>query len=703
MTPARQAVWPLALAATTLLAGLGPLAAQEGPPPPMAERPISFPEFQDTTLANGLRLVVLPYGTQPVFSARLYVPGGSSHSPASQAGLASLTATVLTRGTSSLDAEEISAVIEGVGGSLSASAGQDFLTVSVSGLSEHLSPSLELLSDVVLNATFPEAEVELARRQALSSLQAAQGQPQNIASRHFARLVYGDHPYGTSATPSTVSALERDDLVAHRDQVLQPDGALLLVAGQVDPDVVLRQVEAQLGEWGAGSPQPVEFPEVVPPEETRVTLVHRPGSVQSVLLVGHGGLVPGHPDHHAVLVMNRVLGGGADARLFQILREERGWTYGAYSSVNRPADRGTFLAQAEVRTEVTDSATVELVRQIRRIRDERVPDEELEAARNFLAGSFPLRIETADQVAGRLAPSLLLGLPVEDVTDHPSRIRAVSAEDVQRVARDHLAPDRAVIVVVGDAGEVLESLEAHWPVDVVDLDGQPLDRAELLAEDLPLELDGTRLVPATWQYDLVVQDQVMGSADYRLRADGEDWVSTYRLRGATGEQEAELRFRRADLAPVSLRQDAGEGAMAIRARLEVDDGRLRGRVELPPQVGTSRDWDEPLEPGVLLPEMETYALAVSDLAEGTRIVLRQINLLSGETVRLEASVTGTDTLEVGGTSHETWVVEVMGGDTPVVLHLRRDAPHILVRQEFPGQPVRLDLTSWEADPADPVP
>lgn len=228
-----------------LLAGIagsvfipGGLAAQDAPPfpteppPPMEERPIAFPPYEETRLGNGLRVVALPYGTQPVMSARLYLPGGNSADPPELEGLAELTATVLTRGTESRSAEAISARIEGVGGSLSATAGSDFLTVSVTTLADDAETGFELLGDVLLRATFPPDEVELARTQFLSGLQAQQGQPQTIARRHLAELLFGEsHPYGVDATPASVRALSREAVLDYRERVIRPEGALLLVAG----------------------------------------------------------------------------------------------------------------------------------------------------------------------------------------------------------------------------------------------------------------------------------------------------------------------------------------------------------------------------------------------------------------------------------------------------------------------------------------
>lgn len=664
------------------------------PPPPMEARSIEFPPFQEFTLDNGLQVVILSYGSQPVMSARLYAPGGSSLEPRDRAGLAGLAAEVLTRGTETRSATEISEAIEGVGGSLGASGGQDWLTVSASVLTEHAATAFELLGDVVRHATFPEEEVELARRRTLSSLQASLGQPQAIAQRHFSALVYGaEHPYGVSPTPRTVEAITRDDLLSFRDRVLQPDGALLLVAGRVDRSRMEELVRRHLGDWEPGDAVEVELPTVPTSPETRIHLIHRPGSSQSVIALGHPGVEPDHPDYFPLVVMNRILGGGSDARLFRILREEKGWTYGAYSQFTRPADRGVFRATTEVRPEVTDSTLVELLNQVERIRTEPVPAEELEAARNYLAGSFPLRLETAGQVAGQLASNLLLGLPLEDLTRYPEGIRSVTAEEVQRVAREHLHPDQATVVVVGDGGAILDQLEPLAPVDIYDVEGNPIERDELLAAAEAMDWDASRLEEGTRRYDIYIQGTAQGSAEYRLERDGGDWVSTASQTSAMGSQETRLRFSTDDLSPrgIEIRGEPGPAGMAVE--LSVDSGRIRGTLELPPQMGGNRDMDQELGEGVLLPGMEEYALAVAELSEGARISIPYLNLLADEQGVLEARVRGQEEVSVPAGTFQVWRVELTGGQVPMVLYLRADAPHMLIRQEYQGQPIRLDLTS----------
>lgn len=671
------------------------LAQQEGPPPPLAPRSIEFPPFEQFVMPNGIQVVVVNYGTQPLVSARLFMRAGEARVPADRAGLAGFVSDLLTQGTESRSALDISETIEGVGGALSASAGNDYLNVSFTTLLEHMSVGFDLMADVLQNATFPDEEIELLRRRVLSGLQAQLGQPQAVANRVFSAAMYGEgHPYGISATPATVEAITRDDLVAFRDRFLQPDGALLLVAGAATRAEVEAMATQYLGEWRGTPEAPAPLPPLQDRTGSEIVLVHRPGSVQSVIVAGHLGPQPGFQDVATLTVANRILGGGADARLFRILREEKGWTYGAYSSFNRPLDRGLFTAGAEVRTAVTDSATVEILHQLDRMASERTPEDELDAARNYLAGNFPLQLETAGQVGGRIADVFLYDRNLSDVTEFPQRIRQVSGEDVQRVAQEQIRARDALVVVVGDGRAVLESLEAIAPVTVVDVEGNPLSREDVLpAEDAPAAWDATRLEAGVRSYNLMFQGNPLGTATYRLEREGDVWVSTQTLVSAmAGNQETELRFGATDFAPVSLRQSQSAAGMDISVSIDVVDGRFVGTANLPAAMGGTREVDAPMGQ-MLLPGMDEYAMATADLEEGTRLGIPYLDLTTGEPVLIEARVTGKETIEVPAGTFDTWRVEVTSPQGMLTLFLRADAPHILVRQEFPpGQPISLELT-----------
>lgn len=458
-----------------------PAAAQpQQPPAPLPGQAVRFPAYTETQLPNGMRLLVVENHALPIANVDLYVRSGASSDPQDKLGLAQMTASLLDKGTPTRTAVQIAETVEGVGGSMGAFAGADNMTASVGVLSDQLTLAFELLSDVVLRPTFPEQELETARAQQIAGLRAALGQPGTLASRMFDRQVYGEsHPYGRQRTPQTVQALTRDDVVAFHRTHFVPANAMLVVSGDVTPAQAQQMAQQYFGSWTGGPAPEDRFSTVTSRNRTEIFLVHRPNSVQSSIYVGHPGISADDPDYYAVQVLNMVLGLSGDSRLEEILRGQHGWTYGARSRYNRLLGGGTYLANTDVRVAVTDSALAELMVQLRRIRDEAVPQAELDRAKSYLVASFPGSVETPGQAAGSLASTRLLGLPAEHLTSYPQRITAVTAADVQRVAREYLQPDAAVIVVVGDAAQVLERLRAIAPVSVFSIEGAPLDPATL--------------------------------------------------------------------------------------------------------------------------------------------------------------------------------------------------------------------------------
>jgi zinc protease len=665
-----------------------------GPPPALPERAVEFPPFHESVLPNGLRLIVVEHGAQPVVNLSLYIESGAAAEPAEQAGLAGMVADLLTQGTPTRTAQEIAETIEGVGGRMNASAGNDWMTVSSTVLTEHMPLAFDLLSEVVLGPTFPENELAIARRRTLSGLQAALGQPGTIAQRRFMEEIYGVHPYGTAPIPGTVQGLTRDDLVAFHRTHFSPRNALLVVSGAVNVAEVEAAARTHFGGWEGPTVAPRALPDVPQREQTTIYLVHRPGSVQSNIWIGHAGIGPDHPDFFALQVMNKILGQGADARLFQILREEKGWTYGAYSRLTRPRDIGIFAANAEVRTEVTDSAVVEMLHQLRRLSDEAIPSAEFEAAVSFLAGSFPLRIETAGQVASQVAQVRLLGQPVDELVRYRERIRAVTPADVRRVARDHVRPDRAAIVVVGDAVQILDGLSGIAPIELYDVEGRPLDRAALEVRAAEERFDAGRLQERTVVYELMVQGSALGTVTDRLARDGGDWVATSSLTSPFMSQESEVRFSAADFAPRSSTMRMTQGPMSMNVDVEVVDGRLTGRAEMPEQLGGDRDIDIEMVDGLLLPGMDVHLIAAADLAEGRTITVPVLDATTGNVANVTYEVVGTESVTVAAGTFNAFRVRI-DGPQPMVLYVRQESPHLMVRQDFVGQPVSIELQSVE--------
>ena len=541
-------------------------------------KPADFPPFQETTLANGVRLVVVQRSEQPVVSVQLALPGGAFYVPKGKEGLADMVAGLLTKGAGARSAEQFSAAIEGVGGSVGASATNDFLFVRGAALAPYAPLVFEMIGDAVARPTFPEREVELLRTQSLSSLRLELSQPASLATRAFRQGLYGDHPYGRSATPETVRGITRDDLLAFQRTRLRPRGALLVVAGDIALDRAKALAERAFAGW-TGLPSPA--PTIAPPPArgaTQIVLVHRPGSVQSNILVGNLTTGPADPSQYAATVANRILGGGADARLFDVLREKKSWTYGAYSSLSRPRGVGVFQANTEVRTEVTDSALVELLAQVRRMGAEPVSPQELEAAKGQLVGRFPLTIETAADVANAVINARLLGLPADYLTMYRTRLAAVTAPQVQQAARTLMRPAQSLVVVVGDGEKLHGRLTAIAPVRIVSPTGDPMTAADLAPRAAASTgIDFSTLRASRDSFVVLVQGNPMGFAVTELARAGEGWrlATSMNMAGGMVQQTSTITTD-ARLAPRRIEGGGSVQGQTLKTDITIADGRATG-------------------------------------------------------------------------------------------------------------------------------
>ncbi|HEX2205468.1 MAG TPA: insulinase family protein, partial [Longimicrobium sp.] len=631
----------------------------------------------------------------PVLNLDLYVRSGTAADPAGKEGLAQLVASLLDKGAGSRSAVQIAETVEGVGGSIGASASADYTTVSVEVLSDQRPLAFSLLSDVALKPTFPEREVETARTQTLSGLRVALGQPGVVAARMLSRQLYGErHPYGTAPVPATVQAIRRADLTAFHRTHFVPRNAVLVVSGDITVEEAEALARRHFGSWSGGAAPADAFPRAPARSAAGVYLVHRPGSVQSTLSVGNPGLTPASPDYYAVQVLNMVLGNAGDSRLEKILRAEHGWTYSARSSFNRPLGGGIFQAGAEVRTEVTDSALAELMVQLRRIRDEAPTPEEMEFAKGYLVASFPNRFETPGQVGEQIATVLLLDVPVTQLREYQAGIAAVTAEDVQRVARQYVHPDQAAIVVVGDAGRILDKVERIAPVQLFDLEGKPLDRASLVARASTERFDGTRLRPGTFTYAVKFQGNAVGNATYTLVRDGAAWVDTGAMQLGPVNQRSETRFDDALMTSLS-KQSAQLPGATTEVELRLEGNRVKGFARLPAQMGGDKTFDTEVVAGTRLPGADAAILSVADLAEGKSFTVPFFNGTTGAVDNQTFRVVGVETVTVPAGTFETFRVEATGGEQASTSWVRRELPHVTVKQEFKGQPVVFELQSLQ--------
>ncbi len=482
----------LVAAIGVLVAAVGLTAGQRGldalrwpterPPRPLSAKPVKFPPYQIRTLANGLQVVLVSQNEQPVVSARMLVRAGAAQDPKGKEGLAMLTAALLDQGTTTRTSAQIAEEIDFMGGLLSTGAGSDLSFVNTVSMKDGLGAALDLMADVVVRPAFSAQEIERQTSQAVSSLKVSADDPDTVASQVIDRLVFGFHPYGmpSGGTAESLGTLVRQDFVEFHKAWFVSNNALMAIVGDVTADDAFAQVQRVFGDWAKGS-VPAFAPMEPPPAVKRVVVIDKPGSVQTEIRAGHLAMARRNPDHLVLDQVVKILGGEGGNRLQQVLRTQKSLTYGASADLDAYKLTGAIVAETDTRTEATVEALRTVVDEFFRLQRERVYEGELEGAQDFLAGSFPLSIESPDAIATRVLNQLFYELPLEDLPAYPQRVRSVTVDEVQRVAKAWLKPSQLSVVLVGDADKFMSGLAG---AGFSNIERIPIADLDLTAADL---------------------------------------------------------------------------------------------------------------------------------------------------------------------------------------------------------------------------
>ncbi|HEX8850974.1 MAG TPA: insulinase family protein [Gemmatimonadaceae bacterium] len=677
------------------LALLGaPAAAQlpGTPPAPAPLKPTKLPPLREATLPNGMRLLVVESHKLPTVALTLAMRAGDFTDPAGKEGLAGMTATLLTKGAGSRTAEQVSAAIEGAGGSLAAGTSADALTINASALSDSTALVFELLGDAVARPTFDQKEVDLAKTQTLSSLQLQNSQPATVANRVFNRELYGEGAYARSATPASVGSLSRDDVTRFYASRVKPRGALLVVSGDIDLATATRLATSAFKGWTG---TPAALPAIGAPRprtKNEIVLVHRPSSVQANVVVGGPTFAGTDPRIYALLVANRVLGGGGSSRLFQVLREQKSWTYGSYSSFTWNRGIGAFAATVEARNAVVDSALVEMLAQLRRLRDEPVPATEFASARDAIVGSFPLAIETAQQLGSSIARARLLGLPDDYVRMYRTRVAAVTPARAQAVVKQVIDPDKALIVVVGDATVLRDRLAKIAPVRVIRPDGTPVADAELAGPRPGTGIDVSKLVAAHDSFAVLVQGNPFGTSvrNVERTADGVK-ITEHSVLGPIMSQNTELLIG-PDGAMRSVMQRGTVQGMETKIDAAYTSGHVKGAATTVGQAGPkSVSYDTSVVAGIIDDNAISSVVPTLAWAPGASFTLPVFASGEGVARSITLKVTGKQSVTVPAGTFDSYVVEMTGGPVPVNLYVTAAQPYRIVRTVPVGPPIEIVL------------
>ena len=434
-----------------------------GRPAPGVARPYAFPAVESQRFANGLEALVVPLRRLPLATILLMSDAGAECDDVAAAGTANLTAEALAEGTRVRDAVALAETFEQLGGSLDTGVTWTHAECSTTVLAAQLPGALQLLAEVLREPSFPEAEVNRLREEQLAELLQQRAEPRGLADEMFARFCFvpaSRYASGDAGDEAGVARLTRREVVAHHARYIAPSRSRLIVVGDVDVTRVLQLAEETLGSWrGAGEVAPAL--DVGAAAAGRgVHLVAKEDAPQSELRLGHPSVPRAHPDFHALTVMNAILGGLFNSRINLNLREEHAYTYGAFSQFDWRRYASLFEASTAVRSDVTGAAITEMLREIERMRSERVSASELSLAVDYLTGVFPIRFETSAAIAGALATRAGFGLAPDYFDSYRARVAAVTADDVLRVAQVHLDPARMQVVAVGDPATVRGQLES---------------------------------------------------------------------------------------------------------------------------------------------------------------------------------------------------------------------------------------------------
>jgi predicted Zn-dependent peptidase len=442
---------------------------------------VKLPAAQEATLKNGLHVVVLESNHRlPLFSMEMVINSGGFSDPTDMRGLASMTAALMREGTAKHNSREIAEALDTIGATFGANSGVSSFTTNVtaSGLTENLDQILDLYAEILLTPNYPADEVKRYKDRVIAAMPQQRSLPNFLAQERLLQAIYQNHPASLAiASPEAINKITAAHLLKFHDANYVPNNATLYITGDVTLKQMLPKLEKLFGEWKPGTVKQPTLPPVPAQAETKIHLINRPGSVQTVFQIGSLSLERTSPDYVAMSVMNRILGVGPPSRLFLNIREANGYTYSVGSNFSAGKYPGLFTAQSPVRTEVTDGTLREFLNEFKRIRDQKVSPAELENAKRAIIGNFAIQLENPTGRLNNIITQKTYGLPANYWDTYPQKVNAVTAEDVQRVAQKYIDINHLQIVAVGDASKTRDVLAKFGSVQEYDGDGKPTKTA----------------------------------------------------------------------------------------------------------------------------------------------------------------------------------------------------------------------------------
>ncbi len=658
------------------------------PPAPLPLRPVAYPAPAEAVLPNGLRLLVLESHRQPIVAITLSLPAGTAYDPPGKEGVADLLAGLITRGAGARRGPDIADLMEGIGGSLSATATPDYLTLQADVLTPQAETALGLLADLVLRPHLDSAEVEAQRAQRIAALQNELSAQGAVTARIFMMALYGGHPYGARATPGSLRAITRGDLEAFRRARFRPNGALLVMAGDVTPARARELVARAFTGWTGAPPRALPAPTPAR-ARTGILLVHNPGAERANILVGNTTGPGSDTVLYAGLVAARILGDD-DGRLVRHFQGARGWSDVAFASLLRTRQLGLFQAGVEVPEPVADSALADLLGLLRGIRRDLVPLAELEEARGTLVDGYPFAVQTISQLAAQVTEARQFGMPAAFVATFRRRLAGVTAARVREAARQLIKPDSALIVVVGDGARLHARLAKLAPTRLVSLEGAELEPEDIQPRTRPLAVDPAKLAPRRDSLLVVAQDRPVGRQVYALEAAAGGFVYTER----TDIVQAISQSTRLELdsagRPRRLEQRSLVRGQETAVDLAYNAGRVRGTARVPgPDGPRTIQVDTTLGAAVLDDNALQPLLPALDWAPNVRWTFEVYSGGENRVKPVSLTVVSIERVPVGAGEVEAYRAILEGGASRVTFYVTTAPPHRLVRVSLSGSPIEF--------------
>ncbi len=454
---------------------LAAIASAQERPAVGPERPFQLAPRVEKTLPNGLRVIVTRQTVVPKVSVTLTFLSGYASDPPELTGLANLTADVVQEGTKTRTSREIRRQVFGMGGSLGAIVSQDYSSLTTRGLAEFVPDLIALVGDVAMNPTLPADEIAILKQQHLQNVAQQKASPQFLSNQQFRRALFGDHPYArTSETEASLQAIDRAKIEAFQRDHYRPNNAFLLVVGAIDPNAMMAAAEKTFGGWTKGDVPKPSFPPPPPLTGRKVYFVQRPNSIQSSISVGNLAVKRSDPRWFELTLANTIYGGAFNSRIVRNIREEKGYTYSPGSILTGFADAGFYRFAADVRNEVTGPTLTEVFKEIDGMRANGTDAAELQGAKSYLRGIFPIQTSTQAGLASTLNNVYVFNLPKDYAETFREKVAAVTAAQVKEGAAVLLGSDNSLITIVGDWAKVKDQLGAFTNITFVDVDGKPI-------------------------------------------------------------------------------------------------------------------------------------------------------------------------------------------------------------------------------------